>query len=91
MTHLWCILVPFGVYFTVSGSRCFQCSKAKSRLHTKISTYPIPTASLVTMELFEKPLWGWGSVVNEMTVPPSGVVNLTSDPSSVSSSVVSCS
>ena len=20
MTHLWCILVPFGVYFTVSGS-----------------------------------------------------------------------
>ena len=38
MTHLWCILVPFGAYFTVSGSPCFQCSKTKSRLHTKIST-----------------------------------------------------
>ena len=38
MTHLWCILVPFGAYFTVSGSRCFQCSKTKSRLHTTIPT-----------------------------------------------------
>ena len=45
------------------------------------TTYPIPTASLVTMELFENEV----SVVNEMTVPPSGGVNLTSDPSSVSS------
>ena len=27
MTHLWCILVPFGAYFTVSGIPCFQCSK----------------------------------------------------------------
>ena len=38
MPHLWCILVPFGAYFTVLGSPCFQCSKTKSRLHTKIST-----------------------------------------------------
>ena len=38
MTHLWCILVPFEVHFTVSRSPCFQCSKTKSRLHTKIST-----------------------------------------------------
>ena len=28
MTHLWCILVPFGVHFTVSRSPCFQCSKS---------------------------------------------------------------
>ena len=38
MTHLWCILVPFGAYFTVSGSRYFQCSKTKSRLYTTIPT-----------------------------------------------------
>ena len=38
MTHLWGILVPFGVYFTVSGSPCFHCSKTKSRLHTTIPT-----------------------------------------------------
>ena len=61
MTHLWCILVPFGVYFTVSGSPCFQCSKTSC---------------------YEKPLWGWGKCCNDCT--PSGGVNLTSDPSSVS-------
>ena len=38
MTHLWCILVPFGAYFTVSGIPCFHSSRTKSRLHTKIST-----------------------------------------------------
>ena len=41
MTHLWCILVPFGAYYTVSGIlcfQCFQCSKTKSRLHTTIPT-----------------------------------------------------
>ena len=27
MTHLWCILVPFGAYFSVLGSPCFQCCK----------------------------------------------------------------
>ena len=30
MTDLWCILVPFGAYFTVSGIPCFQCSKTKN-------------------------------------------------------------
>ena len=38
LTHLWCILVRFGAYFTVSGISCFLCAKTKSRLHTKIST-----------------------------------------------------
>ena len=38
MTHVWCILVPFGAYFTVSGIPCFHCSETKSRLHTKILT-----------------------------------------------------
>ena len=38
MTYLWCIFVPFGAYFTVSGIPCFQCSKTKSRLHTTIPT-----------------------------------------------------
>ena len=31
MTHLWCIFVPFGAYFTVSGIPCFQSSKRRSQ------------------------------------------------------------
>ena len=58
MTHLWCILVLFGAYFTVSGIPCFQCSKTKSRLHTTILTVVTPQRC------------GDGvSVVYEMTVP----------------------
>ena len=38
MTYLWCIFVPFGAYFTVSGIPCFQCSKTKSRLHHRQTT-----------------------------------------------------
>ena len=48
MTHLWCILVLFGAYFTVSGIPCFQCSKTKSRLHTTILTV-VTTSDAVGM------------------------------------------
>ena len=37
MTHLWCILVPFGAYYTVSGILCFwcfQCPKTNRTLKT---------------------------------------------------------
>ena len=84
MTHLWCILVPFGVHFTVSRSPCFQCSKTKSRLHTKISTVVSSEAASRNHGAVTRSRCGDGvSVV--ITVPPSGGVNLTSDPSSVSS------
>ena len=36
----------------------YSCAMRYS--HFMYDTYPIPTAPLVTMELFEKPLWGWG-------------------------------
>ena len=49
MTHLWCILVPFGVYFTVSGSPCFQCSKnIEHFLGFIIDCILFPIQSLIT-------------------------------------------
>ena len=61
--------------------------------HFIYNTYPIPTAaSRSRSRCGDGDGDGDGvSVVNEMTVPPSGGVNLTSDPSSVFSSVITCS
>ena len=51
--------------------------------HFMYNTYPIPTASLVTMKLFERTLWGWGKCCTWNDCTSSGGVNSTSDPSSV--------
>ena len=44
ITHLWCILVLFGAYYS----------------HYMYNTYPIPTAASRTAPWLRVTLWGWG-------------------------------
>ena len=61
MTHLWCILVPFGAYFTVSGIPCFSVLLYNYSFQSRWKVAEFQSISI----------WLWGFFSGYSGFPPS--------------------